>query len=148
MKVVPKLSAKFVSKVTILLFIVTCALMMSCKYVEKIFPQITPQEAEEVKNICSNLKPPPSFVKTRQRDSVKPNTALRSIQYSSPAEPEEVEKYFVNLLTHSGWSYQKKGFTPADQLFFKKGKFTIYIESPNFFSTSNKVYLVDCSIGI
>ena len=120
----------------------------SCKPFETLFPQITKEEVQEVKNICSNLNPPPSFVKMRQRDSVKPNNALRSIQYSSIAEPEEVEEYFVNLLTHSDWIFFKGNHIPRDNLRFKKGKFTIDISTENFSFISKKVYIVDCSIGI
>lgn len=115
----------------------------SCK---TLFPQITNEEAQEVKNICSNLKPPASFAKTRDRYSTKPNSALHSIQYSSTDSSEEVEKYFVNLLKQSGWSYDKDVSTGT--LKFKKGKYSISIEMPSFSFVSNKVYLVDCSIGI
>jgi hypothetical protein len=133
MNVTPGLNAKFINKVNILLLVVSSMLVISCKHVEKTFPQITSQEAEEVKNICSNLKPPPSFAKTHQKDSVKSDKALRSIQYSLTADPKEVEEYFVNLLTHSGWSYQKEGFAPGNRLLFRKGKFTIYIGISQFF---------------
>lgn len=123
----------------------------SCKLNEKLFQlpqQITDAEAQEVKNICSNLKPPPSFIKKHEFDIVKSHAANRSINYSSRATKEEVEEYFVNLLTKSGWSYRKERGGGADTLGFRKGKYAINIESPNYLFNANKIYSVDCSIGL
>jgi hypothetical protein len=115
----------------------------SCK---NLFPQITTEEANEVKNICSDLKPPPFFAKTHQTDVVKSRGASRSANYSSLAPPEQIEEYYVNLLTSSGWSYYKEGRGATTFLRFKKGKYSINIEYLEFSITSKKNYSVSCSI--
>jgi hypothetical protein len=124
-------------------------LVMSCNFAEKLSSQITPQEAQEVKNICNNIKPHPSFTKKDEVDTVKPNLALRSTRYSSTEPPEEIEKYFVNLLNNSRWAYHKEYGGNSNTLIFKKDKFTIniVIETSNYL-TSNKTHFIDCSIGI
>lgn len=144
MKGICRVNTKFIRRVIILLFIVTSIFVASCK---KLFPQITPEEAEEVKNICSDLKPPPFFAKTHQTDDVKSHAALRSIQYSSLAPPEQVEEYYVNLLTKSGWSYRKEN-EGSTYLRFKKGKYAINVEFQEFSITEKKIYSVGCSTGL
>lgn len=125
-----------------LICLITILFTLSCKIS---FPQISNEEAQGVKDICSNIKPPDSFIKTKEVDTIKSHAATRSIQYSSPDSPEEVETYFVNLLKQSAWNYQKDGL---ETLRFKKGKYSISIEVPRLHFTSEKVYFVECSIGL
>src|SRR5215211_7522799 len=62
-------------------------------------------EVDALKSTCDNITPPFSFYKTQQNDTVKPGIVSRFINYSSTASPEEVENYYVKLLTGSGWQY-------------------------------------------
>lgn len=101
-------------------------------------------QVQEWKSVCDNIKPPPFFGTKYDRSSTKPNIALRSIQYSSTASAEEVDEYYVNLLTHSGWNYRKD----SNILRFKKGKYSINITDENFSFVTNKIYLVSCSVGL
>ena len=131
----------------LILFCLTVVLSAcSAKTLEKLFPQITPQEQEEVKSICNNLKAPPFFVKVRQTDIMKSPGSSRSIEYSSYAKPEQVEEYYVNLLKQAGWSYYKEDQGDADYLRFKKDKYGIGVQLPHFSISANRWYGVSCSI--
>ncbi len=145
-RVMFRINTKSVNRI-IILSVVIILFGTSCKTIDKLFPQISKEEAEEVRNICNNLKPPPSFVKTHERYGVKTGHALQTIQYSSSDSYDEVEKYYVDLLTHSGWTFSKER-AGTDNLIFKKDKYSVVIGSASFSFVSNKVYTVSCSIGI
>lgn len=97
-------------------------------------------EVDTLKSTCDNIKPPFQFYKTQQHDIAKPGVISQSISYSSTASPEEVENYYVKLLTGSGWQYSKEN----EVLIFKKDKYRFNIEVPQFSLSTNRIYSVAC----
>lgn len=142
--------AKFISRTLILLYSVACLLAASCGLEKKLFPTITPAEAEEVKKICSNIKTPTSFVKIEDNYAVKPNIAQQKYQYISADPPDDLDRYFVNQLTKTGWTYKRDRGVKSISLLFKKDKYAIaiVIAYSGYLSTPNNLHIVSCSIGI
>ena len=107
-----------------------------------------PDVVQTFRNTCDKITPHPAFHKAHQNESRKPKTVLRSINYSSPAKPDEVEKHYVKLLTSSGWQYTRENQVGTIFLKFRKGNYKFNIELPKFSLTSNRIYLVGCSVDI
>lgn len=138
-----------INKITVALVLFISILIISCNNAQKLFPQITPQEAEEVKNICDNIKPPSSFTKKDAKYYKDTESALYTIRYVSTENPVETEKYFVELFTDSGWKYEKQSVGYANELTFKKDKFTIVVTADyGSFLSSEKYPTVECLVGL
>lgn len=150
MIVVLQLIRKSMYRVVVLLLIATIVMATSCDFGKNIFPTITNDEAEEMKNICNNIKFPPSFVKIKEIDTIKSNLASRSLQFNSTDSTEDVENYFIKQLSDLGWKYEKGRIGDSISLRFKKGKYTISmeIESSELFNRENKLHSISCSIGV
>lgn len=99
-------------------------------------------EVDALKSSCDDITPPWYFSKTQQNDTVKPGIVSHSINYTSTASPEEVESYYVKLLTGSGWQHAKE----RDVLKFKKDKYRFNIWLPEFSLSTRRIYSVSCFI--
>lgn len=117
---------------------------MSCSINKNIFSTVTPAEAGEVKRICGNLKHPPSFIKIEQKkDTVRSNLASSGYVFRSTDSPKDIEKYYIDQLSKSGWTPKRELIGNSLRLLLKKDKYSI--------SVSNEMvtdqYSVSCSIG-
>lgn len=112
---------------------------------ESIIPRISDEDVKLTESNCSNLVIPKSFVKVRDYNIVKINSAFFTTQYKSSVDPKIINDFFADQLIPQGWELQSKRNGGTVEQRFYKGKFSISIVYGNLSFTSDRTYSVGCS---
>src|SRR5690349_17213861 len=117
---------KCMNRIAVLTLLTSSIIFVSCSINKNLFQTITPAEGEEVKKICSNLKHPPSFIKIeKKKDLVRSNLASSAYVFRSTDSPKDIEKYYIDQLSKTGWNPKRELIGNSLRLRLKKDKYSI-----------------------
>ena len=113
-----------------------------------LFDTVSDADVEKTRAACADLAPPPGFTKIRDFEMVKSTSVVFSTHYRSESPPENVEKYFTDLLVPRGWKARVDRNQGTVRLIFQRDKVSIDVEYNDFSFTSDRQYGVACSFGL
>lgn len=112
------------------------------------FHQVDPSDVKKLREACSKLEVPSSFVKTRERSLEKPEVVIYSAEYDSGEDIAEIENFFREHLVLQGWAYVSRKNGSTRFFDFRRGDLSIVVEFEDFQIRSPKHFIITCGLDV